>query len=191
MEAKLSSRMTMSPASRATSVPLPMAKPTSASFRAGASLMPSPVMPATSPRSWAARTRRLLSDGSARATTRSFGRAARSFSSLRRPSSSLVRMRSPSWAMPASMATARAVRRLSPVIMTVWMPALRTWATASRTPGRRGSRMASRPTSVRGHVSGSPDPTASSSTRMARSVSRSMVRDREPGTPPHRRPRRS
>ena len=49
--AKLSSARTMSAASLATSVPLPIATPISAFLRAGASLTPSPVMATTSPRS--------------------------------------------------------------------------------------------------------------------------------------------
>jgi hypothetical protein len=49
VETKLSSTITTSDASRATCEPEPMAKPTSAFFRAGASLTPSPVMPTTSP----------------------------------------------------------------------------------------------------------------------------------------------
>ena len=69
MEEKRSSVITISPASRAASVPLPMANPTSAARSAGASLMPSPVIPTTSPLSWERRTRRLLSVGKARATT--------------------------------------------------------------------------------------------------------------------------
>ena len=47
IEAKLSSSMVISPASFATSVPLPIANPTSAFFSAGASLTPSPVIPTT------------------------------------------------------------------------------------------------------------------------------------------------
>jgi hypothetical protein len=50
MEAKLSSRRIISAACLATSVPvIPIAKPTSAFFRAGASFVPSPVTATTSP----------------------------------------------------------------------------------------------------------------------------------------------
>mmetsp|Transcript_7208 Transcript_7208/g.11282 ORF Transcript_7208/g.11282 Transcript_7208/m.11282 type:complete len:399 (-) Transcript_7208:127-1323(-) len=50
MELNLSSRMTMSEASWATLVPvMPMLRPTLAAFRAGASLVPSPVTPTTWP----------------------------------------------------------------------------------------------------------------------------------------------
>ena len=122
MEAKLSLRITISPASLATSVPLPIAKPTSAFLRAGASLMPSPVMPATSPIDWASCTSRLLSDGRARATTRSFGSSAFTSSSLIAASSALVitapLCRPFSLSSPASRAMAAAVSLLSPVIIT-------------------------------------------------------------------------
>ena len=45
IDRKLSSNITISLAYLATSVPLPILKPTSALFKAGASLTPSPVMP--------------------------------------------------------------------------------------------------------------------------------------------------
>mmetsp|Transcript_4290 Transcript_4290/g.13726 ORF Transcript_4290/g.13726 Transcript_4290/m.13726 type:complete len:386 (-) Transcript_4290:3342-4499(-) len=67
---KLSSRRMMSAASLATSVPaIPMANPTSASLRAGASLVPSPVTATTSPISCSAPTRVCLSLGCERAST--------------------------------------------------------------------------------------------------------------------------
>lgn len=67
MVEKLSSASTMSAASLATSVPvMPMAMPMSASFRAGASLTPSPVMAATWPISLSSRTMSCLCRGSAR-----------------------------------------------------------------------------------------------------------------------------
>ena len=43
--------MIMSLVSFETSVPLPIAKPTSARFKAGASFIPSPVIPVTKPNS--------------------------------------------------------------------------------------------------------------------------------------------
>ncbi len=50
IEENRSSRMTMSDASCATLVPvIPIASPTSAALRAGASFVPSPVTPTTSP----------------------------------------------------------------------------------------------------------------------------------------------
>ena len=47
MQEKLLSKIIISLASLATSVPEPIEKPTSAFFKAGASFMPSPVMPVT------------------------------------------------------------------------------------------------------------------------------------------------
>ena len=69
IDKKLSSNITMSLASFDTSVPLPIANPTSARFKAGASLTPSPVMPTTNPNSCDNRTNLLLSCGNALATT--------------------------------------------------------------------------------------------------------------------------
>ena len=66
MLAKLSSVRTMSEASLATSVPLPMATPMSAACRAGASFTPSPVMATISPRCCQASTILTLSSGSMR-----------------------------------------------------------------------------------------------------------------------------
>jgi len=64
MEAKLSSRRTISHAPLATSVPvIPIAKPTSALVKAGASLVPSPVTATTPSESWTPMTRILLSSG--------------------------------------------------------------------------------------------------------------------------------
>src|SRR3990170_1402277 len=63
-------RMTW-PVSLATSVPVPMAIPTSACARAGASLMPSPIIATRRPRSWSALTSRALSSGKTSASTRS------------------------------------------------------------------------------------------------------------------------
>ena len=60
------SRMVMSLASLATEVPSPIERPIWAWFRAGASLVPSPVTATTSPCSCSKRTRRSLSDGRAR-----------------------------------------------------------------------------------------------------------------------------
>ena len=110
MDRKLSSRMVISPASFATSVPEPIAKPTSAFFSAGESFTPSPVMPTTRFSSCAQRTRRLLSVGSARDTTRRFGSTFLSSSSLSSASSALVRATSVlCLSRPASFAMATAV----------------------------------------------------------------------------------
>jgi hypothetical protein len=70
VEAKLSLRMIMSDASLATSVPaIPIAKPTSAFLRAGASLVPSPVTATTCPISFKPSTRTYLSSGVERPRT--------------------------------------------------------------------------------------------------------------------------
>ena len=66
-----SSSRTILLASFATSVPaMPIARPTSAFFSAGASLVPSPVMATTCFCSWSSFTMRYLSSGRARARTR-------------------------------------------------------------------------------------------------------------------------
>ena len=70
MDLKLSSKITISPASFAASVPLPIANPTSARFSAGESFTPSPVIPTTRFISWHRRTILDLSVGSALAMTR-------------------------------------------------------------------------------------------------------------------------
>jgi len=64
MEEKLSSRRIISQAPLATSVPvIPIAKPTSALVKAGASLVPSPVTATTPSESWIPITRILLTSG--------------------------------------------------------------------------------------------------------------------------------
>ena len=79
----------------ATSVPQPMAMPTSAAARAGASLMPSPTIATVAPSSLSRLSSDALSCGKHSATTRS---------------------------MPTLLATDVAVRELSPVIITVSTP---------------------------------------------------------------------
>ena len=64
--AKLSSASTISAASFATSVPVPIATPISARFSAGASFTPSPVIATTSLFFWSRSTSWLLCDGSVR-----------------------------------------------------------------------------------------------------------------------------
>ena len=85
---------TTSAASMATSVPAPMAIPISALVRAGASLIPSPTM-ATLPFSFSFRITLSLPSGRTPAMTSS---------------------------TPASFPTVFAVRSLSPVSMTTWIP---------------------------------------------------------------------
>lgn len=74
IESKLSSRRMIAEASFATSVPLiPIANPTSAFLRAGASFVPSPVTATTFPLSLSPVTRAYLSYGRDRARTNKFG----------------------------------------------------------------------------------------------------------------------
>ncbi len=98
----------MLPASFAAAVPEFMATPTSACARAGASLVPSPVMATSRPPDCSRRISSSLSSGVASA----------------RKSST-----------PDSSAMARAVSGLSPVIMTVRMPIVRSSAKRSAIPG--------------------------------------------------------
>ena len=146
IDLKLSSNITIFPASLAASVPLPMAKPTSARFNAGESLTPSPVMPTTRFISWHSRTILDLSVGSARAITRICG-------IIRFTSSSDILF---NWADeialssgfckgPASFAMATAVSSLSPVIMTTCIPASCTSRIASFASLLTSSRIPTRP----------------------------------------------
>ena len=105
---------TMSPASALTSTPLPTAMPTSATARAGASLMPSPTMATSRPSAWSRRMRSAFSAGNSPAATSASAR-------------------------PACRATARAVRSLSPVSMTTRMPISCRRATTAADSGRRAS----------------------------------------------------
>ena len=147
---KLSSKITISPASLATSVPLPMAKPTSARLRAGASLTPSPVIPTTKFFSWANLTNRSLSSGKALATTLSLLKFSFISPSLIAASSADVHTSSFSETnKPASRAMAMAVSFLSPVIITTCTPACCTCAIASTASGRTSSRIATTPTRVK------------------------------------------
>mmetsp|Transcript_10395 Transcript_10395/g.33012 ORF Transcript_10395/g.33012 Transcript_10395/m.33012 type:complete len:237 (-) Transcript_10395:1933-2643(-) len=155
MEENLSSRMTMSDASLATSVPvMPMATPMSASLSAGASFTPSPVMATTSPSSLSSRTSFCLWMGSARENTRapmpdstsscsSWGSAKKS-----RPVNDLRDTSSSGANSPMSRAMLSAVSLLSPVIMNTRMPASRHSSSDGRTESRGGSRMAATPTKV-------------------------------------------
>ena len=97
----------MLPASLAACVPVFMATPTSAWARAGASLVPSPVMATRCPAACSSRMRASFISGVAWA----------------RKSST-----------PASAAMAAAVSGLSPVIITVRMPMARSWAKRSLMP---------------------------------------------------------
>ena len=141
--------MTISLASFATSVPPPIAKPTSACLRAGESFTPSPVMPTTRFRDLAIRTRRLLSLGRARATTRNRGSIPTISSSLLAASSSeVITTSSADFTRPHSLAIAAAVSRRSPVIITTCTPARRTSSSAVIDSGLTSSRIPTTPTSV-------------------------------------------
>ena len=145
MDWKLSSASTISAASLVASVPLmPMATPTSARFKAGASLTPSPVMATTSPLACRAVTRRSLCSGLVRANTTVSRTSSCSCPSVAASSSLPVTAR-PSLLMPISRAMALAVPAWSPVIITTRMPACRQLRIASIASGRGGSMMPTRP----------------------------------------------
>ena len=149
-EEKLSSSITMSPASFATSVPLPIAKPTSARLSAARSFTPSPVIPATMPFCCAMRTRRLLSVGKALAITLTDGKIPLTSSSLILCRSSDVSTTSRLLStIPASFAIATAVSFLSPVIITTCIPARFTSETEPFTSGRKSSRIPTKPIKIR------------------------------------------
>ncbi len=103
----LESRSTMLPASRAAWVPVFMVTPTSAWARAGASLVPSPVIAISRPSACCCFISSSLRSGVASA----------------RKSST-----------PASSAIFAAVRRLSPVTMIVRMPIARSWSKRALIP---------------------------------------------------------
>mmetsp|Transcript_94415 Transcript_94415/g.163178 ORF Transcript_94415/g.163178 Transcript_94415/m.163178 type:complete len:433 (-) Transcript_94415:1844-3142(-) len=145
--AKLSSISTISAAPVATSVPVRMANPASASFRAGASFVPSPVTATMSPWSMMHDTNSSLSVGLLRASTFNLGMRRSSFSGSVVASS---RNAGPSMTVPSSgsvfgermphfLAMAMAVFLLSPVTIRTEMPALLQLSTAVGTSGRIGS----------------------------------------------------
>ncbi len=107
--------------SMATSVPAPIASPTSARASAGASLTPSPTMATVRPRCWSSATALSLSSGSTSANTSS---------------------------MPRSSATASATCLASPVIITTFTPRACSASTASRDSARVWSSSARAPMTV-------------------------------------------
>ena len=123
IDLKLSSNIIISLASFATSVPLPIANPTSAFFNDGASFTPSPVIPTTKSKSWESLTSLLLSCGNARAKIWRFGIISFKFSSDILFISSLVKTIPSSFKIPVSFPIEIAVFLLSPVIITVLIPA--------------------------------------------------------------------
>ena len=141
------SMMVMSLASLATDVPSPMDRPTWAAFRAGASLVPSPVTATTSPRFCRASTSRRLSMGRARAMIfRSVTRSSSSSSERAANSGPVMMLRSPSASVhkPIWRPISRAVPVVSPVTIFTCMPASRHSRTAGGTSARTGSLMATR-----------------------------------------------
>ena len=132
----------MSAAAAAASAPPPIANPTSARFRAGASFTPSPVIPTTILSRCASRTRRLLSDGIALATTHSRGSIFITSLSVICASSVELITFLPLVKSPASSAIAAAVSARSPVIITTCIPARVTSAIAARASERTSSRIA-------------------------------------------------
>ena len=157
MVAKLSSAMTISEASLVTSVPvLPMATPISAAVRAGASFTPSPVMATMWPLAFRASTMRTLCSAVTLANTDTSSMCSRRSSELIR-SSWTPSITSP-LPIPSSLPMALAVRRWSPVIMTVLMPAILLTLIASGTSFLGGSIMPVRPAKI------SPDSMQSTST---------------------------
>ena len=114
----LLSKITISAASLLTSVPLPIANPTLAFFKAGASLTPSPVIPTTKCISSKTLTNLLLSLGKALAIIRIFLIFSFNFSSVNWFISELVNTKSKSDVkIPTSLAIEVAVSLLSPVII--------------------------------------------------------------------------
>mmetsp|Transcript_40785 Transcript_40785/g.105517 ORF Transcript_40785/g.105517 Transcript_40785/m.105517 type:complete len:531 (-) Transcript_40785:349-1941(-) len=169
-----SSNSTMSAASFATSVPrMPIAMPTSASFRAGASFTPSPVMAVMwPPICWKARTMDRLCIGETRAKTQVYFTqfcqnccasweelfasdsasklsSAGNCSSKAAPVMTRKQRASSSFSTagitPMRLAMASAVHGWSPVTMTVRAPASAIFSTASVAPAFGGSSSATKP----------------------------------------------
>lgn len=144
--------MVISEASLATAVPSPIDRPTSATFRAGASFVPSPVAATTSPRFWRSRTNRSLSFG--RARDRIFTSSTRliNSSSVIAANSVPVSMFlsvSFSFQRPICLPISFAVPDVSPVTILTCMPALTQSLIAAGTSSRTGSEIAKIPTKFR------------------------------------------
>ena len=120
----MSSSSIISAASLATSVPvMPIATPISASFKAGLSFTPSPVIAATSPVRFNDLIMRSLSEGETRANTTHVLTASSSCSSVISSSSEPVITVLPLRNMWSCFAIASAVTLWSPVIIITRMPA--------------------------------------------------------------------
>ena len=142
------SRMVMALASLATVVPSPMESPTCAAFRAGASLVPSPVTATTWSFFWSSLTSRSLSMGLARHMIfRSITRSSSSASGVCSNSTPVIRRSGVSSSVhrPIWRPISRAVPGVSPVTILMRMPASMQSFTAWGTSSRTGSEMAAMP----------------------------------------------
>ena len=143
-----SSSNVISLASLATDVPVPIDRPTCAWFKAGASLVPSPVTATTAPfccNSW---TKRCLSVGRARDIifkSNTLSRASSSVNSAKAAPVIRFRSVSSSFHKPICRAISVAVPGVSPVTILTPMPADWHFATAAGTSGRIGSLIATTP----------------------------------------------
>ena len=143
----------MSLACLATLVPEPKESPTWARFKAGASLVPSPVTATTSPRSCKRATKRCLSMGRALDITFNSPTASKASSSLRHANSAPLIILCPVSSEPSEMipvwrAISKAVAAVSPVTIFTSIPAWRHWLIASGTSARKGSLIATMANSV-------------------------------------------
>ena len=137
----------ISPASLQTSVPDPIENPTSAAFKAGASFVPSPVIPTQRPISCASLTILSFVFGVALAITLIYGSFSFASSSDKASKSIADIAISESLVIsPASLAIALAVSMTSPVTIITCTPASCIFATASGTSGRTSSRIATKET---------------------------------------------
>ena len=151
--------------------------PMSASFSAGASLTPSPVIATISPSARSTWARRSFCSAEMRAkiTSRS-ARRLRSASSSRASRSAGPITCAASWTRPILRATASAVYPLSPVTMSTRIPAARQRAIASETSGRGGSSIPARPRNSSSRSRSSSSSSPSGSTRRAKASTRNAER---------------
>ena len=124
---------------------MPIAIPTSAFLRAGASFMPSPVTATTLPNSLSNLTTRIFTVGVLRAITQISGSFSLSCASVISSISLASRAILPAVISPSSSAMATAVMILSPVRIFTPTPALWQDLTASETSARSGSEIATKP----------------------------------------------
>ena len=146
------SKIVMSLASFATAVPSPIESPTCAAFKAGASLVPSPVTATTAPRCCNKRTRRCLSVGRARHMIfKSITRSKAVRSSIASKAGPEIQFLSVSVGcqIPICRPISFAVPGVSPVTIFTAMPACKQCFTAAGTSGRTGSEIATMPKKVK------------------------------------------